>query len=165
MPDFVSINLSARGFLEGNILSVLEGLLEKYSIEPREIELEVTETAMLKNMERVLEILHILKQMGFRLALDDFGTGYSSLNYLNSLPVSVVKLDKSLIDKVDGSQKDQTVVKAIIELCHRMGLEVLSEGVERETQVEVLDKMKCDYIQGYLFGMPEKPSRESCEET
>ncbi len=137
------------------MLSSLLALIKRFRLKPHQIELEVTETALLHRMDHKLEVLTQLKKHGFRLALDDFGTGYSSLNYLNRLPFDRVKLDKSFIDLVDVSRKDRLIVEAIIDLSHRIGLSVIAEGVERWSQEQVLKSLKCDYIQGYLCGKPE----------
>ena len=156
MPEFVSINLSGRGLIETSLIEKLTELGEKYGITPEEIELEITETAVMNNMTRAVESLGKLKALGYRLALDDFGTGYSSLNYLNQLPFDRVKLDRSFIKDIDQSERQQFIVKAIITLCHNLETEVIAEGVERTTQQAILKKMDCDYIQGYLYGRPEK---------
>lgn len=154
MPLFVSINLSSKGIIESNMVEFLAEMLEKYQISARKIQFEVTETAMIKSIEQSLLTLEKLGEMGFDLSLDDFGTGYSSLNYLKTLPVSKVKLDKSFIDGVTKSNKDQFMVKSIIALSHSFGLKVIAEGVEKENQVEILKEMECDYIQGYYYGKP-----------
>ena len=156
MPEFVSINLSGRGLIETNLIETLTDLGEKYGIAPKEIELEITETAVMNCMTRAVEVLAKLKALGFRLALDDFGTGYSSLNYLNQLPFDRVKLDRSFINDIDQSERQQFIVKAIITLCHNLETEVIAEGVERQTQQKILKTMHCDYIQGYLYGRPER---------
>nr|WP_306770717.1 EAL domain-containing protein [Isachenkonia alkalipeptolytica] len=159
MPEFISINLSGRGLIEINLIETLRDLGRRYEIFPEEIELEITETAVMNCMNRAVEVLEQLKALGYRLALDDFGTGYSSLNYLNQLPFDRVKLDRSFINDIDCSERQQFIVKAIITLCHNLETEVIAEGVERETQQVILEKMHCNYIQGYLHGRPEKSIR------
>jgi len=156
MPEFVSINLSGRGLIEINLIETLTKLGEKYDVLPEEIELEITETAVMNCMDTAVKSLGELKDLGYRLALDDFGTGYSSLNYLNQLPFDRVKLDRSFINDIDQSERQQFIVKAIITLCHNLETEVIAEGVERQTQQKILKKMNCDYIQGYLYGRPER---------
>lgn len=154
MLEIVSINLSAKGVLDNGILEFFNIILKKYKVLPWEIELEITETAMMDSMDKTLEVLEKLKKLGFRLALDDFGTGYSSLNHLNSFPFDTVKLDKSFIDKLSGERRDKLVVESIIKLCHNMELDVVAEGVETREQEKILKLMNCDYIQGYLYGKP-----------
>ena len=156
MPEFVSINLSGRGLIEGGLIESLKNLSKKYDVDPSEIELEITETAVMNCMSTAIKSLGELKDLGYRLALDDFGTGYSSLNYLNQLPFDRVKLDRSFIKDIDRSERQQFIVKAIITLCHNLETEVIAEGVERQTQQVILKKMHCDYIQGYLYGRPER---------
>lgn len=157
-PIFVSINLSARGIIEKNLTDYLKELLEVYGIKPKHIEFEVTETAVLHNIEHSMRVLSDLKRMGFKISLDDFGTGYSSLNYLKNLPIDKVKLDRSFVENIDKNNKDQLLVQSIIELSHRMELEVVGEGVETFSQNELLWELGCDYIQGYYHGKPQQAS-------
>lgn len=162
MPEFVSINLSGRGLIESNLIGILKELGAEYGIAPKEIELEITETAVMNCMTRGVQVLEKLKTLGYQLALDDFGTGYSSLNYLNQLPFNRVKLDRSFIEDIDQSKRQQFIVKAIITLCHNLRTQVIAEGVERESQQRILEKMDCDYIQGYLYGRPERTLENPC---
>jgi diguanylate cyclase (GGDEF)-like protein len=152
---YVSINLSARGIIERNIIKFLENLLLKYNVDPKFIEFEVTESSLLNNIERTVEVLDRIKEMGFKLSLDDFGTGFSSLNYLKNLPLDKVKLDKSFIDNIETDERDHLMVKSIIELSHRLGLLVVGEGVETKNQRDLLYIMECDFIQGFYYGKPE----------
>ncbi len=152
---YVSINLSARGIIERNIVKFLENLLLKYNLDPKFIEFEVTESSLLNNIERTVEVLDRIKEMGFKLSLDDFGTGYSSLNYLKNLPLDKVKLDKSFIDNIETDERDHLMVKSIIELSHRLGLLVVGEGVETKSQRDLLYILECDFIQGFYYGRPE----------
>ncbi len=154
MPIFVSINLSSKGLIESNLVEFLDEMLRKYKVNPQKIEFEVTETAMLDDVSHSIEILNQLVQKGFKISLDDFGTGYSSLNYLKSLPINNVKLDKSFIDCVVENKKDKFLVESIIGLSHSFDLKVIAEGVELEEQVDLLKDMGCDYIQGYYYGKP-----------
>ena len=152
---YVSINLSARGIIERNIIKFLENLLLKYDVDPKFIEFEVTESSLLNNIERTVEVLDRIKEMGFKLSLDDFGTGFSSLNYLKNLPLDKVKLDKSFIDNIETDERDHLMVKSIIELSHRLGLLVVGEGVETKNQRDLLYILECDFIQGFYYGRPE----------
>lgn len=155
MDIFVSINLSAKGLIENDLITYLEAILEKYIVNPEKIEFEVTETALMNNIDQSMTMLNKLKKMGFKLALDDFGTGYSSLNYLKNIPIDKVKLDRSFVENIDRNTKDQLLVKSIIELSHRMELEVVGEGVETHFQNTLLGTFGCDYIQGYFHGRPQ----------
>ncbi|MDR5658436.1 EAL domain-containing protein [Serpentinicella sp. ANB-PHB4] len=156
---FVSINLSPKGLINKGLVSFLEALVKKYYVEPSDIILEITETTLLEGIEETLAVFDLLKQKGFIIALDDFGTGYSSLNYLKELPISKLKLDKSFIDSLLVSEKDQYITESIIELCHRMNLKVVAEGVECEEQRDILLKLNCDLMQGYFYCKP-KPVAE-----
>lgn len=152
---FVSVNLSARGLMGDDLISYLELMLEKHRVKPDKIEFEVTETALMNNLTQSMAMLYKLKEMGFKLSLDDFGTGYSSLNYLKNIPIDKVKLDRSFVVNIDRNTKDQLLVKSIIELSHRMELEVVGEGVETHFQNTLLGTFGCDYIQGYFHGKPQ----------
>lgn len=154
LPLFISINLSSKGLLERNLVEFLKEMLDKYQICPEKVEFEVTETSLIKNLNNSLEILNDLRKIGFRIVLDDFGKGYSSLNYLKKLPLNKVKLDKSFIDEMETSEKDQLLVKSIIALSHSLDLKVVAEGIERLKQKDLLESMGCDYIQGYYYGRP-----------
>ena len=116
----MSINLSARGLITNDIVGYLDYLTEEYEVEPSYVELEITETALLINAGQTLEALNQLHEKGFRIALDDFGTGYSSLHYLRTLPIDMVKLDRSFVKSVEFVEKDRVLVSSIIDLAHRM---------------------------------------------
>ena len=151
---FMSINLSARGLITNDIVGYLDYLTEEYEVEPSYVELEITETALLINAGQTLEALNRLHEKGFRIALDDFGTGYSSLHYLRTLPIDMVKLDRSFVKLVEFVEKDRVLVSSIIDLAHRMGLTVVAEGVETAAQDELLRDLGCDLMQGYYYGRP-----------
>lgn len=153
-PLFVSINLSPEGLVQQHIIPFLEDMKEKYQFPPEKIQFEITETAMIRNEIHVLQTLNCIKQMGFRISLDDFGTGYSSINYLRVLPIDKVKLDKSFLLSIENDPKNQEIVETVIDLCHKLKLEVVAEGVETESQRAYLIDIGCDYIQGYLFSKP-----------
>lgn len=150
---FVSINLSAKGLLENDIVGFLKNLLKEYKVLPKQIEFEVTETALINNLNQSLEILTRIKELGFKISLDDFGTGYSSLNYLKRLPINKVKLDRDFIEGIENS-KDQFLIKSIIDLSQNFELQVVAEGVETWEEHKILEDMNCNYIQGFLLGKP-----------
>lgn len=152
--QFVSINLSAKGLLENDIILFLKELLEKYEINPQKIEFEVTETAMIKNLKNSVDVLTKIRELGFTIALDDFGTGYSSLTYLNKLPISKVKLDKNFVHGLNN-ERDCILIKSIIELSKNLKLQVVAEGVETLEEQKLLEEMDCDYLQGFLLGKPQ----------
>lgn len=151
---FVTINLSAKCMTDYDLQQYLSSLLRYYSVLPSQVEFEITETNVLKNIDQAMKVLVELRNLGFKIALDDFGTGYSSLNYLRNLPIDKVKLDKSFLDEVANDLKNQLVVKSIIELSQGLSIETVAEGVEREEQVQLLKTFSCDYLQGYYFSRP-----------
>jgi len=123
-------------------------------VRPDWIELEITETSIMKSFDVNKRKLEELKRLGISIHLDDFGTGYSSLSYLNSLPIDHLKIDKSFIDAMLQSEKERKIVETIINLAHNIGLHVVAEGVEYEEQFEMLESYNCELIQGYYISKP-----------
>jgi len=150
----VAVNLSARQFYQANLAKLIERILAETGLPPQCLELEITESMMMGNTAKVLQILSELKEMKIQLAVDDFGTGYSSLGYLRRFPIDRLKIDRSFIDDVPASQHDSTIAKAIISLAHNLGLNVIAEGVETRAQLAFLAENACDEIQGYLLSKP-----------
>jgi diguanylate cyclase (GGDEF)-like protein/PAS domain S-box-containing protein len=150
----VAVNLSARQFYQATLTKSIERVLCKTGLPPQFLELEITESMMMGNTEKVLRILRELKEMNIQLAIDDFGTGYSSLGYLRRFPIDRLKIDRSFIDQVAASEHDATIAKAIVSLAHNLGLHVIAEGVETHAQLDFLARNDCDEIQGYLLGRP-----------
>ena len=116
--------------------------------------LEVTETALLEDLDRTRSTLAALKALGLRLAVDDFGTGYSSLSYLSAFPFDVIKIDKSFIDQLALTPGGEAMVRAVVELVHTLGLEAVAEGVEQREQADALERLGCKLAQGFLFAKP-----------
>ena len=114
----------------------------------------MTESLFISSLEHASKILNRLRDMGIRIALDDFGTGYASLSYLNRLPIDLLKIDKSFIDQINSDPSGNAFVKAIITMGHVLGCEVISEGVESDSQLDVLKGYACDLLQGFLWGKP-----------
>ncbi|EDQ02492.1 sensory box protein [Shewanella benthica KT99] len=154
--DAVAINVSARQFNQGEFAEDLLKVLHRLGIKPNAIELELTEYALLTNLDVVKQAMDKLRQAGISIAIDDFGTGYSSLSYLQSLPLSRLKLDASFVSKIDVNESSNAIVKAIIDMAHGLNLNVVAEGVETQTQYEFLLQHGCDSFQGYLFSRPLK---------
>ncbi|QAA30220.1 EAL domain-containing protein [Clostridium manihotivorum] len=152
--DAISINISAVQLLDKYFLDKVKNALYYTGIEPNKIEFEVTETAIIDNIEYSSEILNSLKELGFKIVLDDFGTGYSSLSYLNVLPIEVLKIDKSFIDDINMEESNKALLDGIIKLAHDLKMEVIAEGVEDCVQLELLKKINCDVVQGYYFSKP-----------
>ena len=150
----LSINISPLQLHDPSFLKMIKDVLEEYGIEGKELEFEITESIFMKPTSKILDVLHILRSMGIRIALDDFGTGYSSLNYLQKLPVDVLKIDKSFIDNIDQDTIKLKMVENIIKMAHDLSYIVVAEGVEEAKQIEALIQLQCDYIQGYVWGKP-----------
>lgn len=151
---YVSVNLSGRQLQDPGLLDDVSMALSDSGLPPGALVLEVTESTLVENLDVTLPRLQALKGLGLRLAVDDFGTGYSSLSYLADLPVSVVKIDKSFIDRITRDTEGAALVRGVIDLSRALGLTCTAEGVERDSQLAVLDELGCDSVQGYLFARP-----------
>jgi PAS domain S-box-containing protein len=149
----VSVNLSARQFSE-HIAATVGHILAETGLEPRLLELELTESASMEDPQKTFEILRQLKDMGVRLAIDDFGTGYSNLNYLKRFPVDRIKLDQSFVRDITADPDDLSISRAVIAMAHGLRLDVIAEGVETPGQLALLAEHGCDEIQGYYFSRP-----------
>jgi diguanylate cyclase (GGDEF)-like protein len=153
-PVVVSVNLSALQFRRGNIVDSVEHILKETGLDPQWLELELTESILVHDIEQVLEIVRNLKKIGIGLAIDDFGTGYSSLTYLKRFSVDKLKIDQSFIRNLTVDFEDAAIVRSIIQLGKGLGLKTIAEGVETTAQTEYLRQEGCDEVQGYLFGHP-----------
>jgi diguanylate cyclase (GGDEF)-like protein/PAS domain S-box-containing protein len=154
MPVRISINVSNSLFHGNTLLSVVEQALSQTGLPPACLELELTESIAMRNVETSIVMLTALKSMGVQLSIDDFGTGYSSLSYLQRLPIDIVKIDQSFIHEILTKAQPAPIVRAIIAMAHSLNLLVLAEGVEQEAQRTLLLQQGCDEAQGYLFGQP-----------
>lgn len=151
----ISVNISARHFQKNGFAMHVLKLLKDYDYPTKNLEIEITETAFVESMDVVKECMQQLRDAGVKIALDDFGTGYASLSYLSQLPVNLLKIDKSFIDKLNRAEcVDNDFVKVIISMGHILNMEVISEGVEYDEQRNMLNNWGCDLIQGYLWGKP-----------
>lgn len=150
----MSVNISSVDLQQKNFVKNVSEIIQDTGINPNIIELEITETVLMQSLESSINILNQLMDMGIRIALDDFGTGYSSLNYLKRIPISTLKIDKSFIDNIASSKKEELLINDIIQMAHTMELKIVAEGVETKEQLTVLKDKKCDYIQGYYFSKP-----------
>ena len=151
----LSINISAIQYKREDFVEGLIGVIEKYGMDPRELELEITETALIDNYRDICSKLSALRDYGIRISMDDFGTGYSSLSYLKSLPIDTLKIDKTFVDTVLMDDNTNIIMESIMSMVQRLGLETVAEGVETEEQLEYLKGIRCDNIQGYLLGRPQ----------
>ncbi len=150
-PLRLSVNFSARQFQQPTFMTDVSRILKDTNLDPRWLELELTESSIMKDPEVAIEKLHELKLMGIKVAVDDFGTGYSSLNYLKRFPIDTLKIDKSFVSDICKDPHDTAIVRAIIDLGHALDLTVIAEGVETKDQLQYLSALKCDAVQGFLF--------------
>lgn len=150
----VAINVSQRQLKDSGFLGTLASILKSTRINPRNLELEITESIMMHDLGAIIEIMHEIEKYSVSLAMDDFGTGYSSLSYLKYLPFKALKIDKSFIDDITNKKKSVEVLTAIISVAKALGLTLIAEGVETKEQLAILKNQKCDLSQGYLFSQP-----------
>src|SRR5690606_28335931 len=147
----VSVNLSVHQIRQGNLSSLVRQVLEETGLAPRLLELELTESQLLDDVDNAIEVFRQLDELGVQLAIDDFGTGFSSLSYLKRLPVDSVKIDQSFVRGLPENGEDAAIIRAIIALAHSLELEVVAEGVETQEQMDFLKAQDCDLIQGFLI--------------
>ncbi|MBU1436368.1 MAG: EAL domain-containing protein [Gammaproteobacteria bacterium] len=150
----LAINLSGRQLQDPQLPTLVQQLLKKHQLDADSIELEITETFLMADIEQSSLLLGQLKQLGLHLSMDDFGTGYSSLAYLAKLPVDVLKLDRSLLIDLEDSPQSASMVRHMIRMAHELNMLVVAEGIESKGQVAILRDMQCDLIQGYVFSRP-----------
>ncbi|HEX5311589.1 putative bifunctional diguanylate cyclase/phosphodiesterase [Aquabacterium sp.] len=155
----IAVNLPSRLFEQPDLVDKIQGILSDLGVAPRSIELEITETGLMKDLQGVVPSLHRLNQLGTEISIDDFGTGYSSLAYLTTLPISEVKIDRSFVRDIGVTPQSSAVVSAIIALARALGLRVIAEGVENISQMEVLFNLGCHICQGFLFARPMPPAQ------
>jgi len=153
-PLRVAVNVAASQFRQGNLFEVIRRALEDAQLEPRYLELELTESAVMTNPEESADILEQLSRMGVVVSVDDFGTGYSSMSYLRRFPIDKLKIDRGFIRELMTRADDASIVQAIISLAHSLHLKVIAEGVETPEQLLLLQEMGCDQYQGYHFSPP-----------
>jgi diguanylate cyclase (GGDEF)-like protein len=158
LPPFrVSVNLSARQFRQSELPEVIQDVLRSTGMKAEMLELELTESAAMQDVNYAILMLKMLKEMGMTIAIDDFGTGYSSLSYLKKLPLDVLKIDKSFTSGIHQDSDDAAIVQAIIAMGHSLKLSITAEGVETNEQLQYLEELGCNEIQGYLIGKPMSP--------
>ncbi|WP_338414683.1 EAL domain-containing protein [uncultured Sphaerotilus sp.] len=153
----VAVNLPSRAFERSDLVDLVRTATERHGLAPRALELEITETGLMQNLDRVIPDLHRLTQIGVEIAIDDFGTGYSSLAYLTQLPISELKIDRSFVRDLGVTRQSAAVVTAVIALARSLDLKVVAEGVETDVQREVLLQLGCDEMQGNLFACAMTP--------
>jgi EAL domain-containing protein (putative c-di-GMP-specific phosphodiesterase class I) len=158
-PMRVSVNVPPRCLIEGDFVNVVSQALEATQVPPTLLCLELTETSLMTDVDTALGVISQLRTLGIELSIDDFGTGFSSLSYLRRLPVGELKIDKSFVQGVLIHPQDQILIKATIDLAHRLGMSVVAEGVEDDDSAAMLAQLGCDLAQGYLYSRP-LPARD-----
>ena len=154
----VAVNLSPRQFKNPHLLATIHEIIGT-DFDPQWLELEITESALMEDVESSLETLHALRLMGIRISLDDFGTGYSSMSYLKQLPLNIVKVDQSFVRDMTTDKNNLMIVRAIVSLAKNLGFAVTAEGVETLEQVQMLQKLECETLQGYYYSRPVAPEK------
>jgi diguanylate cyclase (GGDEF)-like protein len=158
----IAVNLSAIQFQQKDLLGNIREVISKTGANPRLLELEITESTIMEDLDSATAIMRELHKEGIRISIDDFGTGYSSLNHLKRFPISTVKVDRSFVRDLTTDPDDAAIVGAIISMAHGMGMRIIAEGVETEQQLEYLRRLRCDEVQGFLFSkaLPEDEIEE-----
>jgi EAL domain-containing protein (putative c-di-GMP-specific phosphodiesterase class I) len=147
----MSVNLSPRQFHQLDLVHEVEDALRASSLNPTSLQVEITESIAVTDVDYTITVLQQLRDIGVRVAIDDFGTGYSGLSYLNRFPVDVLKVDPSFVRHVTSNPREASITTSVIALAHQLGLEVVAEGVETEGQLAFLAQRHCDEVQGFLF--------------
>lgn len=150
----ISVNISPRDFYFINVFDTVKSLVEKYDVNPANLKLEITETALMEEISKYMVLLGQLREYGFQVEIDDFGSGYSSLNTLQDLEIDVLKLDMGFLRKTKHEERSRTIMNSVIDMSKNLGLTVVTEGVETQDQVNYLTKAGCDVFQGYYFAKP-----------
>ena len=155
----VSVNLSPIQFSAPHLLQEVRDVLKTHRLEPRRLVLEITESTVMRDTEASLKLLQAMAGLGVGISIDDFGTGYSSLLYLKRLPATEIKIDHAFVRDLENSSEDVVIVSAIVALGHALDMDIVAEGVETAGQRVYLERLGCDYLQGYLLGRPVDPER------
>lgn len=160
----LSINASTVQLKQEDFVSHVMGLIEEFRVQPQHLEIEITESVVMEDLELIVGKFRTLRQQGIRISLDDFGTGFSSLTYLKDLPIDTLKIDKTFIDSVTTDSSTNIITQSVVEMVRQLGLETVAEGVETQEQYQFLEDIQCDNIQGFLLGkpMPEVQFVEMC---
>jgi len=155
----IAVNLSAHQFADENLLTTIDAVLLETAMPPKFLEFEITETVLMQDADRALNILQSMKAMGLKISIDDFGTGYSSISYLKHFPADVLKVDRTFVKDLPEDEQDATITNAIILLAKALNLNIVAEGVETKAQLQWMQDKGCDQIQGYLFSPPVPPDK------
>jgi EAL domain-containing protein (putative c-di-GMP-specific phosphodiesterase class I) len=155
----VAVNLSVHQLQQQELIRIIQRMLATAGAQASQLQLEITESVLMSNVDTTASTLNALSDMGVELSLDDFGTGYSSLSYLKRFPIDVLKIDRSFVRDIPSDPDDSAIASAIISMAHNLGIQVVAEGVETEEQLEFLRDHDCDTVQGYYLSRP-KPAEE-----
>jgi EAL domain-containing protein (putative c-di-GMP-specific phosphodiesterase class I) len=154
-PDFrVAVNLSARQFRELSLVDGIEQAIKQARIDPQSLELEITESVAMENLDLTFKVLERLRRSGVSIAIDDFGMGHSSLSYLKRFPIDCLKIDRNFVEDLPDRFEDAAIVRSVIELAQGLNLRVVAEGVETKPQLDFLKEHGCREVQGFYFGFP-----------
>jgi diguanylate cyclase (GGDEF)-like protein/PAS domain S-box-containing protein len=154
-PDFrVAVNLSARQFRELSLVDGIESAIKESGLDPKALELEITESVAMENIDMTFKVLEQLRRTGISIAIDDFGMGHSSLSYLKRFPIDALKIDRNFVEDLPGGFEDAAIVRSVIELAQGLNLRVVAEGVETKPQLDFLKEHGCREVQGFYFGFP-----------
>ena len=151
---YIAVNVSGRELQQDSFVAGVRAVLRDTGLDPRRLEIEITESLLMENLEESIAKLQELRALGVKVAIDDFGTGYSSMNYLHRLPIDRLKIDRSFIQNITQNGADPVVARAIIALGHALGLSIVAEGVETEAQSAFLREQLCPIVQGFLYSRP-----------
>lgn len=151
---WMSVNVSTKQFTHSDLVSLVTEIVKETNLDPKCLKLEVTESAMVDNIDYAVGVMENLKSLGLKLSIDDFGTGYSSLSYLHRLPLSSLKIDRSFVNQMSESVENQEIIKTIVSLAQSLHLEIIAEGVENSAQMSQLQDLACEFGQGYYFAKP-----------
>lgn len=154
---WMSVNVASKQFISSQFTSMVKKSLAETGLSPECLKLEITETAMVENIEYAIKVMDELKTLGIKMSIDDFGTGYSSLSYLHQLPISSLKIDRSFVMRIDEGNTE--IVETIVRLAQSLNLEIIAEGVETNEQINFLKQMACNFGQGYFYAKPLSPEK------
>jgi EAL domain-containing protein (putative c-di-GMP-specific phosphodiesterase class I) len=155
----MTVNLSKKQLTHPDLVASVADLIKDVGIKPSSLVLEITESTIMDTFDAITPVLSELHKVGVLLAMDDFGTGHSSLGFLNLVPMDILKIDRSFINKTGNTRQHSAIIQSILQLAHAMEMEVVAEGVETEEQVALLQSLECNYCQGFLFSRPLPPDQ------
>ncbi|MEM7760518.1 MAG: EAL domain-containing protein, partial [Cyanobacteria bacterium P01_A01_bin.40] len=151
---FMSVNISSRQFAQANLVSQIQTTLDNTGLDAANLKLEITESMVMDNVENTISLLNQLQKLKIKISMDDFGTGFSSFSYLHRFPINTLKVDRSFVSNMSQGEKNREIVNTIIILAHRLGMDVIAEGIETAEELAILKGFDCEYAQGYFFAKP-----------